>query len=148
MKRHVVRHAQRVALASIMLALGPAMGAAHADVVAVVSSKSPITNLSKAQVVDIFLGRRTRYPDGTSAVPIDQAEGATARERFYSLIADMSPAQVKAYWSKIIFTGRGQPPLAAATSLETKKMLLANPNAISYLDESLVDSSVRAVLLR
>jgi hypothetical protein len=58
----------------------------------------------------------------------------------------MSPAQVKAFWSKIIFTGRGQPPRTAATSLEAKKLLVANPNAISYIDQSLVDSSVRVVL--
>jgi len=32
------------------------------------------------------------------------------------------------------------------TGLEAKKAVLANPNAISYIDRSLVDSSVRVVL--
>jgi ABC-type phosphate transport system substrate-binding protein len=117
-----------------------------ADVVPVVSATSSVTNLSKAQVVDIFLGRRTRFPNGSPALPIDQSEGSAAREEFYSRIADMTPAQLKAFWSKIIFTGRGQPPMAVATSLEAKKALKANPNAISYIDQSLVDSSVRVVL--
>jgi len=58
----------------------------------------------------------------------------------------MSPAQVKAFWAKIIFTGRGQPPKTVATSLEAKKLLVENPNTISYIDQSLVDGSVRVVL--
>jgi ABC-type phosphate transport system substrate-binding protein len=135
---------------AVIIAVGLALGLnAHvvrADVVAVVSSNSPITALSKSQVVDIFLGKRTRFPDGSSAVPIDQTEGSAARDEFYTRIADMSPAQVKAFWSKIIFTGRGQPPKTVATGLEAKKVLVANPNAISYIDQSLIDSSVRVVL--
>jgi hypothetical protein len=79
-------------------------------------------------------------------VPIDQPEGSAARDEFYTRIADMSPAQVKAFWSKIIFTGRGQPPRTVTSGMEAKKALVANPNAIGYIDQSLVDSSVRVVL--
>jgi ABC-type phosphate transport system substrate-binding protein len=136
----------RIGLVSVGLTLGLGISAVSADVVAVVSSKSPITTLSKNQVMDIFLGKRTSFPDGSPAVPIDQTEGSTVRDEFYNRTAGMSPAQVKAFWSKIIFTGRGQPPRTAATSLEAKKLLVANPNAISYIDQSLVDSSVRVVL--
>jgi len=118
----------------------------RADIVAVVSSKSPITTLSKNQVIDIFLGKRTRFPDGSSAIPIDQSEGSAARVEFYTRFADMSPAQVKAFWSKIIFTGRGQPPRTVASSLEAKKLLIADPSTIGYIDQSLVDANVRVVL--
>jgi ABC-type phosphate transport system substrate-binding protein len=136
----------RIGLVSVGLILGLGVSAVSADVVAVVSSKSPITTLSKNQVMDIFLGKRTSFPDGSLAVPIDQTEGSTARDEFYNRTAGMSPAQVKAFWSKIIFTGRGQPPKTVTSSLEAKKLLIASPNAISYIDQSLVDSSVRVVL--
>jgi ABC-type phosphate transport system substrate-binding protein len=136
----------RISLATVALTLGLSISAVSADVVAVVSSKSPITSLSKSQVIDIFLGKRTRFPDGTAAMPIDQAEGSAARDEFYSRFAAMSAAQLKAFWSKIIFTGRGQPPTAVGTGLDAKKLLVANPNAIGYIDQSLVDSSLRVVL--
>jgi hypothetical protein len=143
---HPWRRIHRIGLASLVGTLGLGIAAVNADVVAVVSSKSSITTLSKNQLMDIFLGKRTRFPDGSSAVPIDQAEGSAARDEFYTRFADMSPAQVKAYWSRIIFTGRGQPPRTVPSGLEAKKLLLANLNAISYFDQSLVDSSVRVVL--
>jgi len=95
-----------VGLACALLSLGLGASSISAEVVAVVSTKSPISTLSKGQIIDIFLGRRTHYPDGTLAVPIDQTEGSAERNEFYNKIADMSAAQVKAFWSKIIFTGR------------------------------------------
>jgi ABC-type phosphate transport system substrate-binding protein len=116
-----------------------------AEVVAVVSSKSNITALSKNQVADIFLGKVSRFPDGIVAVPIDQAEGSTERDEFYAKVADRSPAQITAYWSKIIFTGRGQPPRAVSNDLEMKKRIAANPSAIGYIDSKLVDGSVRVL---
>jgi ABC-type phosphate transport system substrate-binding protein len=129
-----------------MFTAGLGISAVSADVVAVVSSKSPVTSLSKTQVIDIFLGKSTHFPDGSTAVPIDQVEGAATRDEFYARFAQMSPAQVKALWSKIIFTGRGQPPRTVASSLAAKKFLIANPNAIGYIDQSVVDTSVRVVL--
>jgi ABC-type phosphate transport system substrate-binding protein len=142
----IVSAIHRIGLVSVGLTLGLGVSAVSADVVAVVSSKSPITTLSKNQVMDIFLGKRTSFPDGSLAVPIDQTEGSTVRDEFYNRTAGMSPAQVKAFWSKIIFTGRGQPPKTVATSVEAKKLLVASPGAISYIEQSLVDSSVRVVL--
>jgi hypothetical protein len=144
--RSIVRHVYRIALAALACAVSLSVSAVRADVVAEVSSKSQITALSKNQIMDIFLGKRTRFPDGSSAIPIDQAEGSATRDQFYTRLADMSPAQVKAFWARIIFTGRGQPPRTVATGLEAKRLLIADPNAISYIDQSLVDSSVRVVL--
>jgi hypothetical protein len=144
--RSVFMKIQRIGLASLALTLGFGVSAVSADVVAVVSAKSSVTTLTKTQVIDLFLGKRTRFSDGSDALPIDQLEGSAARDEFYTRFAAMTPAQVKAFWSKIIFTGRGQPPRMASTALELKKLLLASPNAIGYMDQSLVDSSVRVVL--
>jgi hypothetical protein len=117
----------------------------RADVVAVISAASPPTSLSRNQVADIFLGKIARFPDGTPAVPIDQEAGAPARDEFYSTFTGKSAALLKAYWSKIIFTGRGQPPRALANSVEVKKWLAADPHSIAYLDRSAIDSTVRVV---
>jgi ABC-type phosphate transport system substrate-binding protein len=129
----------------IVLAVSLDTGARAEEVVAVVSARSSIAGLTAAQVADIFLGRTSRFPDGTLAVPIDQHEDSPARERFYQQYAGKSPAQVKAHWSKIIFTGRGQPPRQVASSAEAKKAIAENPNAIGYIDSALVDSSLRVL---
>jgi ABC-type phosphate transport system substrate-binding protein len=141
-----VTGANRVGMAVVGLALCLASGSAMADVVAVVSAKSLVMSLTRTQVLDIFLGRSSRFPSGAQAVPIDQADGSAARDQFYAKLAGKSDAQLKAYWSKIIFTGRGQPPPAVANDIEVKKRLAENPAAIGYIEQNLVDDSVRVVL--
>jgi ABC-type phosphate transport system substrate-binding protein len=140
---------QRIAskLVGVAMSLGMAL-TAQAEIVAVVSEKSGIASLSRNQMMDIFLGKVARFPNGVLAVPIDQMEGSAAREAFYARYAGKSPAQVKAHWSKIIFTGRGQPPKTVKDNIEIKKQLALNPNAIGYIDATWVDSSVRVVLVR
>ena len=123
-------------------------GARADEVVAVVSAKSAINSLATHQVADIFLGKASRFPDGSIAVPIDQHEDSPAREKFYVQLTGKSPAQMKAHWSKIIFTGRGQPPRQVATNAEAKKAIAENPNAIGYIDASQVDASVKVLALR
>jgi ABC-type phosphate transport system substrate-binding protein len=132
------------ALAALATMLGAGM--ACADVVAVVAARNPVTALSKNQVADIFLGKSSRFPDGSVAVPIDQAEGSAARDEFYLAFAGKSAAQLNAHWSKIIFTGRGQPPKEVANGAEVKKRLADNPNGIGYIERSQVDASVKVLL--
>ncbi|HEX4779320.1 MAG TPA: phosphate ABC transporter substrate-binding protein [Usitatibacter sp.] len=127
------------------VAAAGAFSASAEDVVAVVSAKSPVTSLNSAQVADIFLGKTSRFPDGTSAVPIDQVEDSPVRDRFYAEYTGKSPAQVKAHWSKLIFTGRGQPPRQVANSAEAKRAIAEDPHAIGYIDNRLVDASVRVL---
>lgn len=143
-----MRLVESVGIGFIGLALSLSPGAIADEVVAVVSSRSSVTELSANQVADIFLGKANRYPDGGQAVPIDQAEGSAARDAFYAQVTGKSAPQMKAHWSKIIFTGRGRPPKEVANSIEAKKMVADDPRAIGYIERGLVDGSVRVLLSR
>jgi ABC-type phosphate transport system substrate-binding protein len=135
----------RIAIA--LLAVSPTLAGAwaSADVVAVVSANSAVKALTAEQLADIFFGRMSRFPNGLLAVPIDSREGSPVRNQFYAKITNKTPAQVRAYWSKIIFTGRGQPPRVLATDLDVKKFVILNVGAIGYIDSALLDDSVRAL---
>jgi hypothetical protein len=54
------------------------------------------------QMADIVVGKIARFPDGSQAVPIDQSEGTTVRDEFYSTVAGKSAAQMKAHWSRVV----------------------------------------------
>jgi ABC-type phosphate transport system substrate-binding protein len=131
-------------IAGTLLALAMS-GTALAEVVVVVSSKSPVVALSKIQIADIFLGKTRRFPEGTPAVAIDQVDGSAARDEFYMRLTGKTAAQLTAYWSKIIFTGRGLPPSTVANSVEVKKRIIENPATIGYIDRSLVDGTVKVL---
>ena len=118
---------------------------AKAEVVAVVAASSPIPALTQDQVAEIFLGKSTRLPGGTVAVPLDLPEGSPARDEFYLRVAGKSPAQLKAFWAKLIFTGRGRPPKSVADPDEVLKHVRQNPAVIGYVDRAYVDATVRVL---
>jgi len=140
-----MRFAKNIKAGLFAGALALAAGAVNADFVVVVSAKSPAGNLTSEQVSDIFLGKVSNFPSGGPTLPVDQVEGAALRDEFYTKVTSKSPAQVKAYWSKIVFTGKGQPPKEVSDSATVKKVVSENPNAIGYIDKGAVDGSVKAV---
>jgi ABC-type phosphate transport system substrate-binding protein len=78
-------------------------------------------------------------------VAIDQAEGSAVRDEFYAKVAGKTASQVKAHWAKIIFTGRGHPPDEAPNSVQVKTLVGKSPNAIGYIEKSMVDATVKVV---
>ncbi|WP_295989933.1 phosphate ABC transporter substrate-binding protein [Rugamonas sp.] len=126
---------------------GTAAPAAGPRMVVIVSAHSGLGELRADQVADIFLAQSGRFPDGAEAVALDQPLGSALREEFYMKVAAKSPALMKAYWTKMIFTGRGQPPRELPGSAEVRKMVAANPKLIGYIDRAELDASVKAVLV-
>lgn len=92
-------------LALAFLALG-----AQAQVAVVVNPKSAAASMTADQVASIFLGKSATLPSGATAAAADQAEGSAIREQFYSKVAGKQAAQVKAAWSRLVFSGKATPP--------------------------------------
>lgn len=128
-----------------VLALALAGGAA-AQVAVIVNPKNPAASMTADQVSNIFLGKSNTLPSGATAAAVDQAESAAVREQFYSKVTGKQSAQVKAAWSRLVFSGKATPPKELASSAEVKKFVAANPDAIGYIEKSPVDGSVKAVL--
>jgi len=131
-----MKHPIKTGLAAAALCLAlPAM----ADVVVVVNPKAAEASMTKDQVAQFFLGK------SSAMSPIDQPESAPARAEFYKKVTDKDGSQVKALWSKLVFTGKATMPKEAADSAAVKKMVAADPKAIGYIEKSAVDGSVKAV---
>jgi len=131
---------------AVALALAAPLATAG-ELVVIVSARSPVSVLRQDQVADIFLGQIANFPGGLEAVALDQRIGSPERDEFYAKVTAKSPPLVKAYWSKMIFTGRGQPPREVAGSAAIRKLVAENPSLIGYIDKSALDPSVKAVLL-
>ncbi|MET0265266.1 MAG: hypothetical protein ABW202_06610 [Duganella sp.] len=119
---------------------------AFAEIVVIVSAKSAATALTEEQAADVFLGKSNTLPGGGQAVPVDQSESSAVREQFYTKVAGKTGAQMKAYWSKLIFTGKGQAPKDAGDSAAVKALVAGNPNIIGYIDKSAADATVKVLL--
>lgn len=120
--------------------------AVASEMVVIVSAKRPAMVLSANQVTDIFLAQAERFPNGDNATPLDLALSSPLREHFYARVAAKSPVLLRAYWTKMVFTGRGLPPREMASSLAMRKLVAADPTMIGYIDSAALDDSVQVVL--
>ncbi len=118
----------------------------HSETVVVIASaSSPVSKLDKEQVANLFLGKSSSYPDGSAAVPIEQTDGSTAHEEFHKNVTEKSASQLKSYWSKMIFSGKGTAPKEVANNTELLKLVAANPTMIGYVDKNALDKSVKVI---
>ncbi len=124
-----------------------AITARAGEIMVIVSASNQAGTLRQDQVADIFLGQIGHFPDGREVVALDQSIGSAIRDEFYAKVASKTPPLLKAYWTKMIFTGRGQPPRELSDSVAVRKLVAANPNLIGYIDRSAFDSSVKVILV-
>lgn len=117
------------------------------ELVVIVSARSPLTALQPQQVAAIFLAEAAQHPDRPCPVAVDQKLGSAVRDEFYSKVAARTPEQMKAHWTKMMFTGRGQPPREAAGNAAVRRMVAADPALIGYIDRAALNASVRTVLV-
>ncbi|MCE1204950.1 MAG: hypothetical protein LWW79_10140 [Holophagaceae bacterium] len=114
--------------------------------VVIVSAKNPITKMTKEQVAQVFLGQARSFITGGQAEALDLGEDTPLRKAFYQAVANKAPAQMKAHWSKLEFSGAGHPPKALASSAEVVKQVSENPKFIGYVEPGAVTPGVKVVL--
>jgi len=142
-----MRRQKRSRIGNLAVALGGlalAATLAHADIAVVVSPLNPVV-LDKEQIGDLFMGKKTRFPDASVAKPVDQPEERKIRNEFYALLAGKDESDMKAYWSVQIFTGNGRPPKTMGNDGEVIKFVKENAGGIGYIDSKQADSSVRVI---
>ena len=132
-------------LLSVMLLLVPNVYGAEAGIVVIVHPDNPVNSLSRNQVIDIFMGRFTCFPNGSIALPIDQAPDCQTRNDYYRLLVGKSVSQVNAYWARLLFTGRATPPRPLDSAVKVLEAVSNNRDAIAYINEQDSTASVKIV---
>lgn len=135
-----------VATALAVLALTTGLPAAAQPELAIVAARNGrITALTQDEAVQLYLGRRTTLADGTPVNLIDLPAG-NVRDSFYEQLTGKNPSQTRAYWSRLVFTGRALPPLEAASTAEARDWIASRPGTIGYLPVSASDERLRILL--
>ena len=118
--------------------------AAQAEPVVVVSASSSLGALTQDEVRQIFNGQ-TRRVSGISVKPLDLPSRGGARNDFYQQVLGKSAEQMKSYWARMIFTGRGMPPREVSSEQEMVMLVGSNRNFVGYLDALLVTPDLKVV---
>lgn len=113
---------------------------------AVIVHPSNTDEIPQSMITQLYLAKRKAFPNGTPVTPLDLTEGSDLRAGFESAVLNKSGSQLQAYWSQLIFTGKGNPPEEKASDADVIADVSSNPAAIGYVDAASVNDSVRVVL--
>ncbi|MBS0346955.1 MAG: hypothetical protein JSR69_10875 [Proteobacteria bacterium] len=130
-------------LLTITVLLYPCLG--RAELVLVASVRSAGIELNHERAENLYLGHTTTLADGTPIKLIDLPNGVL-RDDFYLKLTGKNPAQIRAYWSRQVFTGRALPPREAGSVAEARQWLTDIPNLIGYLERADVPAGARILL--
>ncbi|WP_339720934.1 phosphate ABC transporter substrate-binding protein [uncultured Paraglaciecola sp.] len=117
-----------------------------ADVVVIVHPSNDAA-LSQKDVQRIFLGKEKKFSNGKEVLPINQVPSSNARGSFDTDTLGRSSTQIAAYWSKLVFTGKGIPPKELDNDAEVLAIVADNQNAIGYVDSASVSDAVKVISL-
>lgn len=137
--------ANRIFSAVLVFSMVGCVQYSFADTIVIVHPSNNVS-LTKKDVQRIFLGKLKTFSNNNPVIPIDLPQESEIRKDFSETILKKDMRQVAAYWSRLIFTGKGLPPKQVASSVEMKELVARNPDAIAYIDASLLDDTVKQLM--
>jgi ABC-type phosphate transport system substrate-binding protein len=130
---------------SVGLALILACTAARAqDVIVVVNQSVSISQISRAELRELFTGARSRYRDGSRAVPVT-LKGGPVHEVFLLNYVGDNANEFRVRWRKAVFTGQGSMLKECSSESALLEYVVATPGAIGYVSHVTAGNSVKVL---
>jgi hypothetical protein len=132
-------------LTVLVLMLVTPLAQATGSLAVVVNARCGVAVMTRNEVVNVFFGRYRQFFNGREAQPVDLADNHPVRGQFYRRLVGKDLADVNAYWSRQIFSGRLQALPRVATPDEAIKWIAAHPCGIGFIEQSKADARFNIV---
>jgi ABC-type phosphate transport system substrate-binding protein len=114
----------------------------------IVAPSNPNDGVDRRFLLEAFLRKTTRWPDGQPLQPVDQPADSPTRRRFSDDALGRRVSAVKEYWTQAIFSGRGVPPPQLESDDQVVKFVLQTPGAIGYVSAGAALEGAKIVPVR
>ena len=90
-------------------------------------------SMTTEQLAHLFLGRNISSKTGIKLKPVVMSGNLELHEKFSRKILKRSPSQLKSYWSKLVFTGKGRPPISVSSIEEMMSQVRKDASFVGYI---------------
>ncbi len=135
-----------LASATILLAGSLFIGSAFAEIVIIANPAAGASELNAKTAKKLFLGKTKSVPGMSGVTLIGQVDDSPTKAEFTKKITKKKLSKYKAYWSKMIFSGKAVPPKELANDAEVKAYVASHADAVGYIEAGNVDDSVKVLL--
>jgi hypothetical protein len=117
------------------------------NVIVVANQDVTISEVTDTELRDLFTGSRTRFHDGSRAVPA-LLKGGPAHEVFLHHYIGGTSDSFRANWRKAVFTGQGAAPKEFASEAALLQYIAVTAGAMGYVSHLGTGEKVKVLLVR
>lgn len=118
--------------------------ASNESVVLIGSSDIPVTSIRPIDVNHIFLGKKTEWVNGNPIKFVTLKDGDT-HISFLKVYIKKRPSQFKAYWNRMLFTGKGIVPRSFNSEKALMEFISENTGYIGYISGNPVNDNIKVI---
>jgi ABC-type phosphate transport system substrate-binding protein len=118
---------------------------AQGPLAVVVHKNNPIEELTRSELIDLFMGKYVAFPNDVKAIPVELNGDHDIKVEFYQNLVGMPLSRVNAYWSRLHFTGRKRAAVFKPSESDIINFIMDNEQAIGYMPQSLITDDLKVV---
>jgi len=126
---------------------GSGVQAASGEIVVIANPDVTLDDIAPKFLERIYLGKRTRWDDDRTIVPVMLKAGPT-HEEFVETYLERSVHRFVTYWRQLVFTGKGVPPKSFGDEQALVAYVAGTAGAIGYVSEGNVAAGVKILRVR
>ncbi|MBI5178236.1 MAG: phosphate ABC transporter substrate-binding protein [Nitrospinae bacterium] len=134
-----------VFILAIFLLGGALARSASAEVAVIVHKDNPVKSIARLDLELIYLGKKKMFENGDVIIPADLANESAARTEFFADVIHKDEDSYRLYWVRMIFSGKGQPPVAFRSEEEAVRFVATHKGAIAFVDADKLNGEVKAI---
>lgn len=132
-------------LVGVLLTVAPSVVRGDGAFKVIVNSSNPTESLTKKEVSELFLKKKTKWKHGQAVMPVDQSDTAGVRVDFSKQVHGRPVAAVEAFWQQKVFSGRDVPPPKKLTDQDVMSYVQSHPGAIGYVSAKTVVNDCKVI---
>ncbi len=118
----------------------------QADIIVITNPNFKADTISINTLKKLWLGKTKKISSIGRVYIVDQIKNNDSTRLFYHKIIKKNPKQVKAYWAKIQFIGKGFPPKSLLNDNAVIKWVLKTKNGIGYIDSKMKTDTIKVLM--
>lgn len=100
----------------------------------IVHKDNSVSSATIEEVSKVYLGKARNLPGGDTLLVLDVDPSSASRSGYLEKVVQKKETELKQYWSRIVFTGKGVPPKLVGNDEAVVKMVSDNKNAIGIVN--------------
>ena len=129
----------------LIIAIAGIFSVSHAadakdDVVIIVNKNVADKSISKKDLKDIFLNKKSKWSNGKKVIPVTLKSG-DIHKSFLKNYVSKTASQFSKYWKKLVFTGKAKAPKTFKNEKEMLAYVAKTPGAIGYVSSKTAKDS-------